>query len=297
MNSRPITTDDYERVAQLLKEDEELLLGRPSQLGPNDLREWLSRTDLELNSWLYEDAGEPAAVGWCDVAPGGDVAIGIGVVHPRHKGRGLGAQLVDRSEARVRELGPPRMHQLAFGTDESAARLITSRGFEEIRRFYEMAIEQTEPPPPVGLPVQAVTEADAREFHAALDEAFQDHWEHHGRPFDEWWESHQGNPNLDLSVWFLIRGEDGEVAAVTRNEANRNGGGYIGALGVRRKYRGKGYAKALLLHSFRVFYERGMPRVTLGVDAQSPTGATHLYERVGMHIEMENVVFEKRFDA
>ena len=36
-----------------------------------------------------------------------------------------------------------------------------------------------------------------------------------------------------------------------------------------------------------------MPRVTLGVDAQSPTGATHLYERVGMHVEAENVVFEK----
>jgi hypothetical protein len=34
-------------------------------------------------------------------------------------------------------------------------------------------------------------------------------------------------------------------------------------------------------------------RVTLGVDAESPTGATHLYERVGMHVEAENVVFEK----
>ena len=42
-----------------------------------------------------------------------------------------------------------------------------------------------------------------------------------------------------------------------------------------------------------VFYERGMPRVTLGVDAANPTGATHLYERVGMHVEQENVVYEK----
>ena len=62
---------------------------------------------------------------------------------------------------------------------------------------------------------------------------------------------------------------------------------------MRRPWRGKGYAKALLLHTFREFYERGMPRVTLGVDAESPTGATHLYERVGMHVEAENVVFEK----
>ena len=42
-----------------------------------------------------------------------------------------------------------------------------------------------------------------------------------------------------------------------------------------------------------MFFERGMARVTLGVDAENPTGATHLYERVGMHVEQENVVFEK----
>ena len=67
----------------------------------------------------------------------------------------------------------------------------------------------------------------------------------------------------------------------------------IGSVFCNPKYRGRGYAKALLLHTFREFYERGMPRVTLGVDAESPTGATHLYERVGMHVEHENVVFEK----
>jgi ribosomal protein S18 acetylase RimI-like enzyme len=80
---------------------------------------------------------------------------------------------------------------------------------------------------------------------------------------------------------------------VCRNEANRNGGGYVGAIGVRRPWRGKGYAKALLLYTFREFFQRGTTRVTLGVDAESPTGATHLYERVGMHVEAENVVFEK----
>ncbi len=36
-----------------------------------------------------------------------------------------------------------------------------------------------------------------------------------------------------------------------------------------------------------------LTRVTLGVDAESPTGATKLYERVGMRVESETVVFEK----
>ena len=292
MKSRPVTEGDYERLVAVLRADEEHLMGRESRLTVNDLREWLSRTDLENDSWLYEEEGEVAALGWTDLTDGSEAAFAVGIVHRDWKGRGLGTELLQRSEARGRARGAARMHQVALGADALAHELITSRGYVEIRRFYDMAIEQAEPPAPVALPVETVREDELPAFHAALDEAFQDHWEHHSTPFDEWWQRHSDNPNLDLSLWFLIRDGD-EVAAVTRNEANRNGGGYIGAIGVRRAWRGKGYAKALLLHSFREFYERGMPRVTLGVDAQNPTGATHLYERVGMHVEMENVVFEK----
>jgi len=292
MKSRPIREGDYERVAALLRDDEEHVHHHVSRLTVNDLREWLSRTDLENDSWLYEDDGELAALGWTDLAPGSDAAFAVGVVHPQWKGKGIGAELVQRSEARGRILGAERMHQIALAADPLARELITSRGYGEIRRFYEMAIEQTEPPAPVELPVETVSDGDVPSFYAALDEAFQDHWEHHPTPFDEWWDRHRKNPNLDLSLWFLIRDGD-EIAAVTRNEGNRNGGGYIGAIGVRRPWRGKGFAKALLLHSFREFFQRGMTRVTLGVDAQNPTGATHLYERVGMHVELENVVFEK----
>jgi mycothiol synthase len=296
MNTRPLTDDDLERVAQLLKEDEEFLLQRPSQIGPNDLREWLSRTDLATDSILFEENGDAAAVGWVDSLPGHDAVFAVGVVHPRYKGRGLGTQLVGRNEERARGRAT-RIHAFAMGNDTAGGELLRAHGYMEVRRFYEMAIEQTEPPPPVDVPVETVNVDDLREFHAAMDEAFQDHWEHVSSPFDEWWDRQSKNPNLDLSVWFLVRGDGGEIAAVTRNESNRNGGGYIGAIGVRRKYRGRGYAKALLLHSFREFYERGMPRVTLGVDTQNPTGATHLYERVGMHVELENVVFEKRLDG
>ncbi len=75
------------------------------------------------------------------------------------------------------------------------------------------------------------------------------------------------------------------VAATIRNEPERNGGGYVAALGVARPWRGKGLGRALLLRTFAEFYARGVPRVTLGVDAESPTGATKLYESVGMSIE------------
>ncbi|HEY8108388.1 MAG TPA: GNAT family N-acetyltransferase [Gaiellaceae bacterium] len=290
MNVRPFGDADLEAVAALLRADEEHTHGRPSQVGAADLREWTSRANLAEDSWLFEQDGALRAAGWVDIVD--DLGVGIGVVHPEWKGTGLGAQLVDRSEATARTRGAARMHQFALGADVAAAALMTARGYRDVRHFFEMAIEQSDPPPPVELPVEPVRDEDLRAFHHALDEAFQDHWEHHSSPFDEWWARHSSNPNFDLSLWFLIRDGD-EIAAVTRNQGNRNGGGYIDAIGVRRAWRGQGYAKALLLHSFRVFFERGMPRVTLGVDAENPTGATHLYERVGMHVEQENVVFEK----
>ena len=84
-----------------------------------------------------------------------------------------------------------------------------------------------------------------------------------------------------------------ETFRLEDNEPNRNGGGYVGAMGVKRAWRGKGLGRALLLRTFAEFYSRGVPRVTLGVDAESPTGATKLYESVGMTIESAGVVYEK----
>ena len=44
------------------------------------------------------------------------------------------------------------------------------------------------------------------------DEAFHDHWEHHPRPFDEWWRENRNQPEYDPTFWFVIRTADGEIA-------------------------------------------------------------------------------------
>jgi hypothetical protein len=49
--------------------------------------------------------------------------------------------------------------------------------------------------------------------HAILDEAFTDHWGHHGEPFDRSAEQHTGNPSYDPALWLLATSEGQPVGA------------------------------------------------------------------------------------
>jgi mycothiol synthase len=294
MTRRALTPDDLGHAVELLRADEEQLVGRPARIGLADLREWLSRVDLEGDTWLFEEDGSLAAFGWGETQ--GAQGWAAGVVHPDSKRQGLGALLLDCSERRLPELGAKRVHQFSYAADRGAAALFVARGYREVRRFYEMAIELDGPPDaaelPSGFTIESFDESRARKFHGALDESFQDHWEHHSVPFEAWWEQKRSVPDYDPSLWFVIRA-DTELAAAVRNEPNRRDGGMVAALGVRRPWRGRGLGRALLLHTFGEFHRRGVTRITLGVDSENPTGATKLYESVGMQVELEQVIFER----
>ncbi len=214
-----------------------------------------------------------------------------GAVRPSAQGHGLGTRLLELVEGRLAEEGAARIHSWALAGDERAGELFAQRGYGEVRRFWEMAIDLDGEPSEPAAAIETFEEEDAVGFHAALEEAFEDHWEPHPESFEDWWKRQRARTNFDPSLWFVIRDGD-EIAAVVRNEL-RTGAGYVGALGVRRPWRGRGYGRALLLQSFREFQRRGSTRVTLGVDAANPTGATQLYESVGMHVEQEEIVWEK----
>jgi mycothiol synthase len=290
-----MTPEDFPALAAFLADDETHIFGRPSRVGVADVTAWLSGPDLSRDSWLFEESGELVALGWVEKHE--DTGLAVGVVHRERRGRGLGSTLVDRSEERLRALGATRIHNVTLGPDRAAPPLLESRGYREVRRFWDMTIELDDEPPgdpqlPEGFRIEPFSPDLARAFHGALEEAFADHWEHEPEPFEKWWERQVAKPDHDPSLWFLVRAGD-EVVAATRNDPERSGGGWIGAIGVRRPWRGRGLAKALLLHSFREFHRRGQRRVGLGVDSQNATGATNLYESIGMVVDSEQVVWEK----
>ena len=287
---RPIRSDEAPAVAALIDEDE-VSSGFRSRLGREDVADIWAHTDLEHDSWLFEEEGRIVAAG------GGQLHAGTyfarGCVSPAAKGRGLGTVLLDISEERAKAHGVSTVHQVALGPDDAARRMLESRGYHEVRRHYAMTIELDELPPepalPAGLSISTVRAQDLESWYAAMNEIFAEEWGFELEPFDEWSQRHAAD---DHTLWFLVREED-EIAAILQGTENRRGGGLVNWVGVRLPWRRRGLGRALLLHAFGEFRRRGAQRVGLGVDSENPTGATRLYESVGMKIEADHVTYMK----
>lgn len=290
MNPRPFDDDDAPAVAALISAEEERFYGRPGRITGADILMFLQ---YAKEAWVWEEDGRLVASATYGMH--GDAANTRGVV--AEKGRGLGTEILERGETFARAEGAKRILTGAPEPDAAARELLESRGYREVRRFYEMAIVQTEEPPehalPAGLVVDELRDDEYEAFYEALNESFAEHWEWHPDPFDEWFERRKGQHRDEHGpVWFVVRDGD-ELAGVTRNDASVAGGGYVGAIGVRPAWRGKGVAKALLYRTFAEFWRRGTTRVTLDVDSQNATGAVALYESVGMQVDSCGVAFEK----
>ena len=127
----------------------------------------------------------------------------------------------------------------------------------------------------------------------ADEEAFRDHWGYTPGNFNDWQNRRINREDFDPSLWHIAWDGD-QIAGFTLNRF-RMGIGWVGSLGVRRPWRKRGLGLALLQHSFCEFHKRGMNTIGLGVDASNPTGATRLYQKAGMDIAAEYVIYEKEY--
>ena len=233
------------------------------------------------------------------------------MVHPDHRGRGIGSYLMDLRDRAHRlhaALAPPgarvvNLYEM-IGPDRGAHELAARYGYHEVRRFWQMIIELHDPvaeaTPPDGIHLRTVDRAeDLPPVHDVLEEAFADHWGHVRMAFQDWEQLQTEDPTFDPGLWWLAvegEGPDERVAGISLGSIDE-GEGYVNTLGVRRPWRGRGVGKALLRGSFGDLRNRGIITVKLFVDAANETGATRLYERVGMHVYRTYDVWEKELDG
>jgi mycothiol synthase len=266
--------------------------------GVDDLRVEWSYLDLEQNAWVWERAGRLAA--YASLRARGRQHDADAFVHPDFSGQGLESAVVETTEARARSAGGVRLGRGALASDRDLIALLGSRGYRDVRHYYRMTIDMDGPPPAPtwseGLEPRPFELEHARAFYAADEEAFEDERGHEPISFEEFERHWLSGLRFDPSLWTAVWDGD-EIAATLIAQWKRFGGGWISGLSVRQPWRRRGVGLALLLQSFGQFYERGERLVALSVDSESPTGATRLYERAGMRVAREEILFQKDLRA
>jgi mycothiol synthase len=287
---RELRAEDAEEVSRLIRD------ANPERtIDAEEVRSWLTQglVDPEDIRVLVEDG---RAVGYVDLFVREDLAY----LDPNGVGRE--PVLLDWAERRAREKGMRKVRLPVWEGQDALAATLALRGYERVRSSFEMAIDLGDepPPPPVwpdGIVVRTYRpDMDERATYEAQEDAFRDVWDWRPQSIHQWRKFELEARGFDPSLWFLAR-DDEEVAGICLAFPERVGDpalGWISVLGVRRPWRRRGLAEALLRHSFRELHARGLRRVGLGVDAESPTGATRLYERVGMHVAVRSDSWDKQ---
>lgn len=298
---RPARPDDADGVHDLTAASDLHDFGVAEGYSVEELRDEWSGLEMDRDTWVVE-APDGMVAGYACIRDKRHVRLDVeGYVHPRHQGKGIGTSLVRASEARANEhlpLAPDNaevaLHNWINGKNASACALLEREGYQPVRYFLRMErdLDDVAPPEwPEGVTARAFERGkDERRFYEASEEAMADHWGHVPVDFDDWTKRRMGEM-FDPALWFVA--EEGHEPAGVMLGSLSEGIGWVDLLAVRQRWRRRGLGMALLRQAMVTFRDRGVGRMALGVDAASPTGATRLYERAGMHVAQQHATYGK----
>jgi mycothiol synthase len=238
-----------------------------------------------------------------------------GEVDPDQRGKGLGRALLRHNMRHQRAkaageapAGPDaapvdrRLESWAFELQARRTRLLESEGFQVVRWFFEMLRPDlkdiAEMPMPDGLEIRPVVPEDHRAIFEADVEAFRDHWgamEEGDHAFNRFF----GGPDFRPDLWRVAWDGD-QVAGVVMNRVmtafNEESGerrGELAGVSVRRPWRRRGLARAMVAASLHALRDEGLTSAVLGVDAENPMGALGVYEANGFRIHRKGLNFRR----
>lgn len=237
-----------------------------------------------------------------------DAFVGL-YIDPTCRDGVIEGELLAWAERRTREIGrekglPARLRARTRADRPEQGALLERFGFAPARYFLRMARSLAEPIPapqfPAGFMLRPLSGADEVPAWVELfNLSFIDHWNHHELTVEErlhWLTTSDYQAEQDL----IAVAPDGTLAAfcvcMIHPEQNAQTGrseGWINLLGTRRGYRQIGLGRAMLLAGLHQLKADGMTTALLGVDADSPTGATRLYESVGFSTVKTMVAYLK----
>mgnify|MGYP006291862453 CR=1 FL=1 len=301
---RPATPDDAQRIVDLINAEARRFTGEDRVTLADLRREWDDpNVSLDTDTRIVQSAGG-TVLAFADYANHSTPHVqGYGFVSlaadPQATAAGarLVKWLVERAQADVpRAPAGARVTLITMGLIDNDRLLGIWRdaGFVETRRYFEMRMNLEEAPPvapPHGYELRAMLAGDERAIFETLEGAFRDH---HGyveptsvdEEFARWRRHFLESEDFDPALQSVAVDAGGTIVGASMCRPRHGSDettGWVAMLGVAAGHRRHGLGEALLRRSFAVLRDHGRRAVGLGVDGESLTNATRLYEKCGMH--------------
>lgn len=228
---------------------------------------------------------------------------------------------------------PAELKVYAHDNRRRTAQLLTAAGYETWRYFFRMRRELDGELPPVAVPadvrIRRYRDCDDEPLRLVSNESFADHWgssplepalwraqfaesvaarraqswvavevggadsDHLGHQDGEGDHDGDGGGNPaeagDIVGFVLCEEYDGDT------ELRGFRSGYLGRIGTLRRARGRGVATALIATTLEGMAADGYRCAELDVDAESPTGAGRIYQRLGFRTFARSELYGKHF--
>lgn len=248
-------------------------------------------------------------VRWWKESEGNRIYFHFGFLLPQWRRKGIGRAMLHHGECRLREIaadhpadGPRFLESFAYDTQAGTEALLLGEGYAAIRYEYHMVRPTLDDIPaaplPLGLEVRPARSEHYRAVWDANQEAFRDHWGYSPATENDY-QLWLKDPDFDPSLWQVAWDGD-QIAGMVMNFINARENarhnrrrGYTEDICVRRPWRRRGLARALLLRSFQVLRERDCTEAALSVDTENPNGALRLYESVGFRTVKRESTYRK----
>ncbi|MBA2254712.1 MAG: GNAT family N-acetyltransferase [Chloroflexi bacterium] len=209
----------------------------------------------------------------------------------------------NRQIAATHPAGPKLFQTDAADSASAHLVLLRERGYRPVRYAFTMVRphldDLPDAPLPEGLEIREVRPEHLRTIFDAEVEAFRDHWGM-GLPTEADYQQFLTDPVQGEYALWRVAWEGDQAAGMVRNyinvEENARYGrkrGWVENISVRRPWRRRGLARALIATSFPVHRARGMTEAALGVDTENPNGALRLYESCGFVATKREATYRK----
>lgn len=265
---------------------------------------WMANFDIHKHLIYVELDGTP--VGYLGYSretelDGTHIFFPFGNLLQEYWGRGIAGLMLRYVEDRCRQDAaelPADSRKLIRVWKKNKAvaiiRFLQDHGYQIERYFFAMSrpidLPLDDYPLPPGVEIRPVEPAHYRAIWDAEQEAFRDHWGY-TQPAESMFEAWQ-NDRLFKPQYYRVAWEGDQVCGMVlnfldpeENETYHRKRGYTETISVRRPWRGKGVARALIAESIRMFRDMGMEETFLNVDTENTSGALNLYSGLGYTVE------------